>query len=123
MDTYLISLLLSFVASVSLTPLVIRGAYRMNLVDSAGASHRKVHAEDIPRLGGIAIVVAFYVPIIALSFYNTRVGDRLLGDDALFMGLLGGGLAIAKSQDEQRSIHKVEVAFSSLLARHRPAQR
>lgn len=95
MDTFLVSLLLSFIASVVLTPVMIRVARHAGTFDDAGVSHRKVHAGNIPRLGGVAIVAAFYTPIVGLSFYSTRVGDSLLNDSDLALGLLGGGLMIA----------------------------
>jgi UDP-GlcNAc:undecaprenyl-phosphate GlcNAc-1-phosphate transferase len=94
-DTFLTSLLLSFLTAVAFTPVIIAFARRRGLVDAAGASHRKVHAEDIPRLGGVAIVTGFYAPIVGLSLYSTKVGDSLLEAPDLAWGLLGGGFAIA----------------------------
>lgn len=95
MTTYLVSFLLAFSACLLLTPLVIRAARRWGVVDAAGHSHRKIHAQDIPRLGGLAIAAAFYVPIVGLTIYGTKVGDALLQDPALAQGLLAGGLVIA----------------------------
>jgi UDP-GlcNAc:undecaprenyl-phosphate GlcNAc-1-phosphate transferase len=93
--TFLVSFLLAFVACLALTPAVLRMAHRMEMVDAASASHRKVHTGAIPRLGGVAIVVSFYVPILGLLVYSTRVGDAVWQDLALVNGLLGGGLVIA----------------------------
>ena len=64
-------------------------------MDAAGVSHRKVHAEDIPRLGGIAIVTGFYVPLVSLMVYETWVGNTVVQNQQLVTGLLGGGLMIA----------------------------
>lgn len=95
MNTYVISLLLAFLCCSTLTPIVLMLARWGNLVDTAGMSMRKVHAQDIPRLGGVAIVIAFYAPIIALAFYETYVGEKLLENEQLVWGLLGGAACIA----------------------------
>ncbi len=95
LTTYLVSLLLSFLVAVVLTPAMIVLAQRVGAVDAAGQSHRKLHAADIPRLGGLAIFFAFFAPLIALSFFQTRVGEAVLRDPALVAGLLAGGTAIA----------------------------
>lgn len=95
MTTYIVSILLAFATALLVTPLMIAVARRVGAVDTAGISHRKVHAEDIPRLGGAAIVIAFYAPLAGLAWWETRVGDAILGDARLVQGLLVGGLAIA----------------------------
>jgi UDP-GlcNAc:undecaprenyl-phosphate GlcNAc-1-phosphate transferase len=95
MTTYLVSFLLAFAVSVLLTPALILGARRWGLVDRSAASHRKIHAGEIPRLGGVAIVAGFYAPILGLWVYETKVGDALLSDGPLALGLLGGGTVIA----------------------------
>ncbi|HMV68764.1 MAG TPA: MraY family glycosyltransferase [Myxococcota bacterium] len=95
MTTFLVSFLLAFVACLALTPVVLHAAGRAQMLDAAHASHRKVHTGAIPRLGGVAIVTSFYVPMIGLLFYSTRVGDAVWRDLQLVAGLLGGGLVIA----------------------------
>ena len=101
MTTFFVSFLLSFAAAVILTPVMILAARRLGVVDTAGASHRKIHAADIPRLGGAAIVLSFYVPLAALQLLQwsgvvaNRVGDRTLEDPSLLAALLIGGACIA----------------------------
>lgn len=95
MTTYLVSLLLSFLVALALTPGMIAVAQRVGAVDAAGRSHRKIHAQDIPRLGGVAIFFAFFAPLVALTFFETKVGAAVLGDRELVAGLLLGGTAIA----------------------------
>jgi len=82
------------VASGALTPLVRKVALRFGALDHALTS-RKVHGKAIPRLGGIAIVLAFYAPLVALHFVQSDVGGRFWGHPEKALGLLGGGLAIA----------------------------
>jgi UDP-GlcNAc:undecaprenyl-phosphate GlcNAc-1-phosphate transferase len=93
--TFLVSFLLAFAACLVLTPVMLKLAPRLGLVDTSVQSHRKIHTGPIPRLGGVAIATAFYVPIAGLAVYNTRVGDALIADGGLVTGLLGGGAIIA----------------------------
>lgn len=95
MTTYLVSLLLAFLAAVVLTPAMIAIAHRIGAVDAAGQSHRKLHAADIPRLGGVAIFLGFHAPLAGLALYETKVGDALLRDATLVTGLVLGGTVIA----------------------------
>lgn len=54
--TYLIAFLVAAALTLALTPLVIRWATAMNLVDTP--SLRKVHTRAVPRLGGVALAAA-----------------------------------------------------------------
>lgn len=83
----------ALVASV-LTPIVRAAAFRLGFLDHALTS-RKAHGRPIPRLGGIAIVVAFYAPLTALLFVNSEVGRRFWEHPQKAFGLFAGGLAIA----------------------------
>ncbi|AMW98122.1 undecaprenyl/decaprenyl-phosphate alpha-N-acetylglucosaminyl 1-phosphate transferase [Rummeliibacillus sp. G93] len=58
--TYL-ALIVAFVASILLTPFVKKLAYRIGAVDKP--NHRKVHSSVMPRLGGLAIFIAFLIGI------------------------------------------------------------
>lgn len=96
MTTLVVSFGLAFLISLLSIPIVIRVARRRGLVDAAGASHRKLHAEDVPRLGGVAIVLGFYAPILALSLYATDVGGLLIVEQpALATTILVGGGMVA----------------------------
>lgn len=52
-------LVLAFIASIVLTPLVKRIAFRVGAVDRP--NYRKVHARIMPRLGGLAIFGSFLI--------------------------------------------------------------
>lgn len=95
MITGVTSALLAFVVSLLLTPAVREAAIRWGLVDAAGRVHRKVHAEDIPRLGGLAIVAGFYVPFLGMLVYETEMGRRFFAQPDLAASLLLGGVIIA----------------------------
>jgi UDP-GlcNAc:undecaprenyl-phosphate/decaprenyl-phosphate GlcNAc-1-phosphate transferase len=78
----------------ALTPIVRSAAIRFGVLDHALTS-RKIHGKPIPRLGGLAIVVAFYVPLVALFFFDTGTGRLLWSQPERALALILGGLAIA----------------------------
>jgi UDP-GlcNAc:undecaprenyl-phosphate GlcNAc-1-phosphate transferase len=94
MRTAATAFLAAIVAGAVLTPLVRHLAHRFGALDHALTS-RKLHGKPIPRLGGIAIVLAFYAPLVALFFANSEVGRRFYADPHKAAGLIAGGLAIA----------------------------
>src|SRR6266540_2827879 len=94
MRTAAVAFVLSMLCGTILTPIVRRIAYRSGVLDHA-LSSRKIHGRPIPRLGGIAIVIAFYTPLLALAAFPTGVGEMFLAQREHVIGLFGGGLAIA----------------------------
>src|SRR5512140_2742917 len=69
-------------------------AHRWGFLDHA-LSSRKVHGKPIPRLGGVAIVFAFFAPLAALYFADSEVGRRFWADPWRAGGLFAGGAVIA----------------------------
>jgi UDP-GlcNAc:undecaprenyl-phosphate GlcNAc-1-phosphate transferase len=94
MKTAIAAFILSMLCGTVLTPLVRRLAHRFGALDHAHSS-RKIHGRPIPRLGGIAIVVAFYAPLVGLLVFRTEVGQLFLAERNHVIGLFAGGLAIA----------------------------
>jgi UDP-GlcNAc:undecaprenyl-phosphate/decaprenyl-phosphate GlcNAc-1-phosphate transferase len=82
------------VTGVVLTPVIRDLAYRWGFLDHA-LSTRKIHEKPIPRLGGVAIVIAFFVPLLGLLFVNSEIGTRFYSDPVKAFGLIAGGLGIA----------------------------
>jgi UDP-GlcNAc:undecaprenyl-phosphate GlcNAc-1-phosphate transferase len=80
--------------SAVLTPIVRDAAIRRRL-GQPSPSARSVHTAPIPRLGGVAIVVAFHLPLLAIALARPEVGAAFREDARLVLGLLAGGLAIA----------------------------
>lgn len=94
MTTATVAFLVSlFVAAVA-TPLLRRFAVDHGLFDQARSS-RKIHERPIPRLGGIAIVVAFYAPFVALLGVDSGVGGMFYESPQTATGIFAGGLTIA----------------------------
>lgn len=62
---YVLVSVCAFVMSVILTPIIRRLCQQQHLFDFPG-NPRKIHSIPIPRLGGIGIYAAFYVPLFLL---------------------------------------------------------
>jgi len=67
----------SLLAALALTPLVRRLAFRVGAVDQP--NERKVHARIMPRLGGLAIYLAFLVVVLATQSISQSLRGLLLG--------------------------------------------
>lgn len=96
MSVAVLCLVIAFALSALLTPVVRSVVIRRGWVDAAGRSHRKVHAHDIPRLGGLAIVLAFFVPITGVAAWRPELLSRLFASDVdLAIAFFLGASAIA----------------------------
>lgn len=94
MRTAAVAFFLSMILAAALTPLVRKLAHSRGWLDLAIGS-RKLHGRPVPRLGGLAIVVAFLAPILLLRVVPSPMGERLWSEPVRIWSLLGGGLAIA----------------------------
>ena len=94
MRTAAVAFILSMLCGTFLTPLVRRLAHRFGALDHARSS-RKIHGHPVPRLGGIAIVISFYVPMVGLMLFHGGVGLLFLSEREQVIGLFVGGLIIA----------------------------
>jgi UDP-GlcNAc:undecaprenyl-phosphate GlcNAc-1-phosphate transferase len=71
-----VSLAVAFIASILLTPLVKRLAFRIGAVDAP--NYRKVHQKIMPRLGGLAIFLSFLIGLAILRPESPRYEDPLM---------------------------------------------
>jgi len=94
MRTAAISFLISLVLAAALTPMVRAFAIARGWFDY-GLEARKVHGRPIPRLGGVAIVLAFYAPILGMLLYPTGMAQHFYADPQRAFALMLGGLTIA----------------------------
>jgi UDP-GlcNAc:undecaprenyl-phosphate GlcNAc-1-phosphate transferase len=94
MRTAAVAFIISMLWGTILTPIVRRLAHRFGALDHA-LSSRKIHGRPIPRLGGIAIVIAFYAPLVGLFLLHSDVGGMFLAERRHVIGLFVGGLVIA----------------------------
>jgi UDP-GlcNAc:undecaprenyl-phosphate GlcNAc-1-phosphate transferase len=93
MRTAGVAFVLACLVSVLLTPLVRRFALVRGLFDDQ-ISARKIHGRPIPRLGGVAIVMGFYVPLLALLLPASSVGRIFYAKMPEAVTFLLGGVAI-----------------------------
>lgn len=85
---YFLTLLLCFLASVTITPLVKKLAFIVGATDRP--NQRKVHQKIMPRLGGLAIYIAFMVGVLVLDPDNAVEMHILLGSAIIIItGMLG----------------------------------
>jgi len=85
--TYIVIFLCSLLISYFITPFIRRYAILNGVMDDDRA-FRRVHRGSIPRLGGVGIYLAFYLPFLGFLFYQNRISNFLLSDIRQFLGLL-----------------------------------
>ncbi len=83
----------ALIVTALLTPLVRRAALAAGAVDEPGA--RRVHSLRVPRMGGIAIVIGFFLPLLALLALRTGAGLVFFGTSRIAVGLIAGALLVA----------------------------
>jgi UDP-GlcNAc:undecaprenyl-phosphate/decaprenyl-phosphate GlcNAc-1-phosphate transferase len=92
MPTSVAAVTVALLAALSLTPLVRFLARRQGLLDQP--NERKVHPVAVPRLGGIAIAVAFYLGLAAAFLTGWSTNGGLRDADQLVAILIGGALIV-----------------------------
>ncbi|CDN42471.1 UDP-GlcNAc:undecaprenyl-phosphate GlcNAc-1-phosphate transferase [Paenibacillus sp. RU4T] len=114
--TYIVGFAVALILAVSLTPLVKRFAFKIGAIDKPNA--RKVHTRIMPRLGGLAIYLAFigsfflllpFIPEGLLSAYDTN----------LIRAMLAGGTIIVLTgalDDRFELSAKVKLMFQLVAA-------
>ncbi len=76
----------------AITPVVRWVAVGVGAVDAPG--QRRVHVRTIPRLGGVAIALAFFLPLLVLFGAETQVAHLFFAEPQRIVGLLAGGLLL-----------------------------
>ena len=79
--------------STLLTPVIRRFAIKHNLFDMPDGE-RKVHVRPIPRLGGLAIIAGFYVPMVGVMIYHNKLSDAITANTVQMIGLFIGGALV-----------------------------
>jgi len=87
MTTIILIFFVAFLASLLLTPLVIRIAKRYNIVDIP--KDRKVHKKPVPRLGGAALFLAFFTALVLFVMNRPMYRDLVAHDPRLPLFLVG----------------------------------
>lgn len=91
MDTMtILQLLIAFAVpvllSLAITPLVIRLATKIGAIDQP--NERKIHSTPIPRLGGVAIYISFFLTLLILFLLNPAFHffDQLEAQKEIMLG-------------------------------------
>ena len=74
----LLSLLISAAVSFGITPILKRMAYKVGAVD-VPKDARRMHSVPIPRLGGLAIAIAFLLTVLLFATVDEQMRGILLG--------------------------------------------
>ncbi|WP_394848564.1 undecaprenyl/decaprenyl-phosphate alpha-N-acetylglucosaminyl 1-phosphate transferase [Pendulispora brunnea] len=93
MFSAIIAFFLATVVAALLTPIVRRLALAVGAVDDPTA--RRVHTRRVPRLGGMAIVLGFFVPLVVLYALDTQSARILFSQPRVVGGLVVGSLIMA----------------------------
>lgn len=87
--TYVVCFLLGGLVSLLVTPYVISLAEKVGAIDKPG--NRKIHDRPVPLLGGLAIGLGVWIPILMLMAYENRVSELVwLNFDKLAMVFVAG---------------------------------
>ncbi|GAB6159353.1 MraY family glycosyltransferase [Desulfotomaculum varum] len=81
LNSLTIAVFTALVIALGVTPLVRRVAFRIGAVDRP--DHRKVHSKIMPRMGGLAVFIAFAATVLLFGQLDNRI-----------IGLLAGGCLI-----------------------------
>lgn len=81
MRTIFVVLITSLCLALVLTPLAAGIGRRYGLVDVP--SGRKVHIKPIPRIGGVALFLAFFGPFLGALFYSNDLIGQILSEPAV----------------------------------------
>jgi UDP-GlcNAc:undecaprenyl-phosphate GlcNAc-1-phosphate transferase len=93
MTSVLFAFLLAVFVATSLTPAVRFLSVRLGAVDAPGGRH--IHHYAMPRMGGIAVVLAFFGPFLALFMLDTQVARLFFSEPLRMLGLGLGGAVVA----------------------------
>ena len=86
--TYLALYFGSVLVAMLLVPIISRVAKRYHVVDQPGL--RKVHRVPVPRVGGIAFVIATLAVVLPVFFLNNAIGESFRQSRMQFIALLAG---------------------------------
>ncbi len=114
MRTYLAAFASAAIVSGILTPLVRLLAFRLGAVSRPGGRH--VHRHETPRLGGLAICLGFFAPLVGLFFVQSAVANDFTQDISKVVGLFAGGafMCIVGAVDDTRGIRALYKLYAQI---------
>jgi UDP-GlcNAc:undecaprenyl-phosphate GlcNAc-1-phosphate transferase len=105
--TYLTVYFGSVLVAMLLVPIVSRLAKRYHLVDTPGP--RKVHEAPLPRVGGIAFVIATLALVLPVFFLSNTIGESFRESRMQFLTLLAAAsfMFVVGLIDDLRSVRGI----------------
>jgi UDP-GlcNAc:undecaprenyl-phosphate GlcNAc-1-phosphate transferase len=115
MAYYLAAFLSALVVCTALTPGAKWLASRLGAVSEPGGRH--VNGQNIPRLGGLAISLAWAGPLLVLALTSTRFSPLLSGHGRHLIGIVGGGLllCLVGALDDLKGLRAVHKLAAQLV--------
>ena len=89
MTTFLVVFFVGYIVSTLLTPQASKLAYRIGALDKPGG--RKVHEKITPRLGGLAVFIAFVVALSTALYFSPTI-RRAVPES--FLGVMLGSIVL-----------------------------
>jgi UDP-GlcNAc:undecaprenyl-phosphate GlcNAc-1-phosphate transferase len=102
---YLLLGLSSAALAALLTPVIGRGSTRLGLVDAPGG--RKVHARSVPRMGGVAMILAAGLALFLVAAFAPARIDPLVWPAMRPFFIAGGLIFLAGLVDDVRGLGPV----------------
>lgn len=118
MLTYIGAFLCSVLVAALMTPLASKLGHAIRAVDHPGEA-RKIHTRPVPRIGGVAVVIAFFAPLVALAIYTNRISGFIYEDGRLVGALLvgtAGIVALGIYDDIRGADAKLKLAVQTAVA-------
>jgi len=116
MKTYAFVYLGATLLAIITTPMVIRIARWLNIVDTPDV--RKVHSRPVPRIGGVAIFLSVMAPVIPVLFAPNLVGEsfRLMQSKLLVVLLATAGMFLVGLLDDIKGLRVRAKLLAQLAA-------
>lgn len=84
-ERYIFAFTVALFLSLFLTGVSVFLLKKLNIMDWPG--HRKIHTKPVPRMGGVAIYIAFIIPMIAIMYFDDTQKGIIIGSGiALLVG-------------------------------------
>ena len=90
---YLLAIGGGFALSVFFVPLVIKFAYKFNVVDNPQTAERKIHTKLTPLMGGTAIFMAVWILVLVFNYFHLANFSKI-PDSYLWGVFIGSALII-----------------------------
>ncbi len=92
MVSYSAAFVISLAVAAILTPLIRDLSFRLKLYDTP--NERKLHLRAIPRTGGIAIAIAFFIPTLGIVLTEANIGKLVYRQSNAMLAIFVGGVIV-----------------------------